>query len=90
MNAALAARADAVLSQSAGQPVISPCMSVCRMDDASGLCVGCLRSLDEIAKWSALDDDGRRVVWARIARRAAASDAPCVADPAEASRSDLP
>ena len=34
------------------EPVPSPCISVCRMDAASGLCEGCLRTLDEIAAWS--------------------------------------
>lgn len=47
----------------------SPCVSVCHMG-ADGLCQGCLRQLDEIAAWAALDDDGRRGVWARIAERA--------------------
>jgi predicted Fe-S protein YdhL (DUF1289 family) len=51
--------------------VASPCISVCRIDDASGLCEGCLRTLDEIAAWSVLDDDDRRAVWAALAARAA-------------------
>jgi len=50
-------------------PVASPCISVCRMDDATGLCVGCLRTLDEIAAWGALDDAARRRVWQAIATR---------------------
>ena len=53
-------------------PVASPCTSVCRMDDASGLCVGCLRTIDEIAAWSVLDDGERRAVLAAIDRRRAA------------------
>jgi predicted Fe-S protein YdhL (DUF1289 family) len=32
---------------------------VCRLD-ARGLCVGCLRTGDEIACWSSLDDDRKR------------------------------
>jgi predicted Fe-S protein YdhL (DUF1289 family) len=39
------------------------------MDDATGLCIGCLRTLDEIAVWSELDDDTRREVWVAITRR---------------------
>ena len=27
----------------------SPCIKLCRME--AGLCVGCLRTLDEIARW---------------------------------------
>ena len=50
-------------------PVASPCISVCRMDDATGLCVGCLRTLDEIAAWGALYDAARRRVWQAIATR---------------------
>lgn len=53
-------------------PVPSPCISVCRIDPASGLCEGCLRSLDEIAGWSTYGDDARRAVWTAIeARRSA-------------------
>jgi len=52
-------------------PVASPCTSVCTMDDASGLCVGCLRTIDEIAAWSVLDDGERRDVLAAIAQRRA-------------------
>jgi uncharacterized protein len=59
-----------------GSAVPSPCVSVCRMDDATGLCVGCLRTLDEIAVWGMLDDEARRDVWAAIdARRQAAAAA---------------
>ncbi len=50
--------------------VPSPCNSICRVDPASGLCDGCLRTLDEIAGWSALDDGGRRAVWERLGERA--------------------
>ena len=52
------------------QPVPSPCNSVCRIHEATGLCEGCLRTLDEIAAWGGLDDGGRRAVWLRLAQRA--------------------
>jgi predicted Fe-S protein YdhL (DUF1289 family) len=52
-----------------GTPVPSPCINVCRMDAATGLCAGCLRTLDEIAAWSRLDDDDKRAVWAALATR---------------------
>jgi uncharacterized protein len=50
-------------------PVPSPCVNVCRMDDASGWCQGCLRTLDEIAGWSQLGDEARRAIWARLPQR---------------------
>ena len=56
--------------------VPSPCISVCAIDEASGLCAGCLRTLDEIAVWSVLDDDERREVWVRIGIRRAAAALP--------------
>ena len=57
-------------------PVPSPCISVCRMSEATGLCEGCLRTLDEIAAWSVLDDEQRRAVWDAIALRRAARAQP--------------
>ena len=65
----------ALPARAAGTPVLSPCISVCRIDPASGLCDGCLRTLDEIAAWGAMDDDARLAVWAEIDRRRAAGGA---------------
>ena len=62
-------------------PVPSPCVSVCRMDSAAGLCTGCLRSLDEITGWSALDDRGRRGIWLQLSQRAQAAQAGNAPDP---------
>lgn len=47
----------------------SPCVSVCHMDPASGLCEGCYRTLDEIAAWSVMGEPGKREVWRRIEQR---------------------
>jgi predicted Fe-S protein YdhL (DUF1289 family) len=49
--------------------VPSPCMSVCQMDEALGVCQGCLRTLDEIGRWGQADDAYKRQVWARIEER---------------------
>jgi predicted Fe-S protein YdhL (DUF1289 family) len=49
----------------------SPCISVCRMDARTGWCVGCLRRLEEIARWSSLNGVERRAVWQCIGERAA-------------------
>jgi uncharacterized protein len=51
----------------------SPCVSVCVLDEKSGLCVGCFRTLDEIAAWSVLDADAKRGVLAALPARRAAS-----------------
>jgi len=47
----------------------SPCVNVCRMDDATGWCEGCLRTLDEIAVWGGLPDDDKRVLWQQLRQR---------------------
>lgn len=49
--------------------VPSPCISVCRMDPATGLCEGCLRTLDEIAAWGRMTEQDKREVWAQLAKR---------------------
>ena len=65
-----------------GSGVPSPCTNVCAIDPVTGLCVGCLRTLDEIAGWSVLDDEAKRAVWAELAvRRAAATVAAAANDP---------
>lgn len=34
---------------------LSPCTGVCRLD-SRGLCMGCLRTGDEIARWTRMSD----------------------------------
>ncbi len=43
--------------------------------DAQGLCEGCLRTLDEIAAWGGMDDEGKRAVWRELDARRAAREA---------------
>ena len=49
--------------------VQSPCINICKMDAASGLCIGCYRTLDEIAAWSRLDDTARTRILAAVHQR---------------------
>lgn len=49
--------------------VESPCVGVCVIDEASGLCEGCLRTLEEIALWGSSSAAQRREVLARIDAR---------------------
>lgn len=49
--------------------VPSPCISICRMDETTGWCQGCARSLPEIAAWAGLDDESKRQVWALLPDR---------------------
>ena len=51
------------------RPVPSPCINICEMDQASGLCRGCLRTIDEIVGWGQAGDEAKRAVWLRIRAR---------------------
>ncbi len=53
----------------------SPCGSVCRMNESTGLCEGCYRTIEEIVQWSSADDVGKRAIWTRIKQRRTASKA---------------
>jgi len=50
-------------------PVPSPCINICRMSPATGLCEGCWRTIDEITVWSRLDDEAKRAVWRHLQHR---------------------
>jgi len=63
--------------------VPSPCINVCRMDDATGWCEGCLRTIDEIVAWGGMADDDKRAVWQLIGQRR------CRWDAAAARRSEV-
>jgi hypothetical protein len=51
----------------------SPCNKICTLDARSGLCLGCGRTVDEIAHWSALSAAERARVMAELPARLAAS-----------------
>lgn len=55
-------------------PVPSPCISLCEMALDTGLCKGCMRTIDEIIGWGSADDNYKRAVWAEIRRREAAME----------------
>ena len=50
-------------------PVPSPCINICKMVPETGLCQGCLRTIDEIRAWRNASDDDRRAIWSEIRRR---------------------
>jgi uncharacterized protein len=39
------------------------------MDERSGWCEGCLRTLTEIAEWSVMDERAKRIVWKLLPQR---------------------
>ena len=63
--------------------VPSPCVSVCVLDASGRTCIGCFRTLDEIAAWGTLDSDAKRRIVAELPARKAAR-----VDPVEALRTE--
>lgn len=55
---------DSSLTPAAAEPVASPCVGVCQLNDEE-LCLGCGRSLAEIAEWSAASEQRRRDILDR-------------------------
>lgn len=49
------------------EQIISPCVAVCSINQASGYCDGCGRSLDEIAGWGAMKAVQRQEIMDRLA-----------------------
>jgi predicted Fe-S protein YdhL (DUF1289 family) len=49
----------------------SPCLKICTYEPGAGLCLGCGRTLAEIAGWSAMDDQERRRIMAQLSARLA-------------------
>ena len=47
----------------------SPCVNVCVLDTARGICRGCGRTLDEIARWSGMSDAQRDEIMDKLAGR---------------------
>jgi predicted Fe-S protein YdhL (DUF1289 family) len=47
----------------------SPCVKVCIMDPQRDVCMGCARTLDEIARWGLMGDGAREAVMAALPER---------------------
>jgi predicted Fe-S protein YdhL (DUF1289 family) len=50
----------------------SPCINICQLD-AQGLCIGCRRTLDEIAEWSSASEARRREILRALTLRPVSS-----------------
>ena len=59
----------------------SPCNKVCVMNEQTGFCRGCYRTLDEIAGWGMMSDEEKEEVIGKLAERATRSSATEVRGP---------
>jgi predicted Fe-S protein YdhL (DUF1289 family) len=51
------------------------------MDPARGVCIGCCRTLDEIARWNGMSEDQRAAVINALSARRKSLDIPEIAVP---------
>jgi uncharacterized protein len=61
--------------------VSSPCIKVCQMDPLRGVCIGCCRTLDEIARWGGMNESEQIKVLEQLPERRLRLDIPEVAVP---------
>ena len=47
----------------------TPCIQICKLDPVSGYCLGCSRTIEEIAAWSRLNREEKRLVYAELEKR---------------------
>ena len=47
----------------------SPCIDICQMDSESGLCVGCGRTIEEIANWSSYTNEKKKDILKQLKSR---------------------
>ena len=59
----------------------SPCIKVCQMDPVRGVCMGCCRTLEEIARWGAMTEAERAGVMEGLPARRRSLDVPEVSVP---------
>ena len=47
----------------------SPCIGICQMDDASGYCIGCGRTIEEISGWSSASAEVKQETLEQLPER---------------------
>jgi len=52
------------------EDVMSPCISVCSVDPVTKMCIGCLRTLQEIGAWRGMTPAQKRAVVEATEQRA--------------------
>jgi hypothetical protein len=50
-------------------PIATPCIKICVIDGESGLCLGCQRTLPEVAAWGRYTDAERAEIMSGLAAR---------------------
>ena len=58
-----------IMTETPPPPIKTPCIKVCVIDGTSGLCMGCFRSLPEVAGWGRLSAEARESLMAELPTR---------------------
>lgn len=67
--------ADGRASEETAGPVpVSPCLGICLMDPRTRTCRGCLRTIEEIARWYDAAPAEKRAILDRLAERRRAAE----------------
>jgi uncharacterized protein len=66
-----------------GEKVTTPCVNLCKLDQFSGLCVGCGRTRAEIAGWKKMTEHERLAIMRLLAERPGFASVQRVADRGE-------
>ena len=53
--------------------ISSPCRDICCLNDDTGLCEGCGRTISEIAQWTSLTEAARKSIMEQVPQRLAGS-----------------
>ncbi|TKT73612.1 DUF1289 domain-containing protein [Afipia massiliensis] len=69
------------MNQEATSKQETPCIAVCFIDPKAKLCLGCGRTLPEIASWHKMDNAERRAVMATLHQRMLDAGLPILASP---------
>jgi uncharacterized protein len=59
----------------------TPCIKVCQMDPVRGVCIGCCRTLDEIARWGSMPPEEQESVMTELPGRRRKLNIPEIAVP---------
>lgn len=55
------------------EDIQSPCVGVCTLNDATGFCQGCYRTIEEIREWWNMSDEARAKTMSELDQRMANS-----------------
>lgn len=57
------------MSENKQEEVMSPCIGVCTVDEDSGFCLGCYRTVDEIQGWWDMQPEAQKNLLAVLEER---------------------